>query len=217
MGRSAPILWTRNADGSLSWTLPFPNLLSPMFRMQASPTNLSARRSPLQRRIACLALASIGLFSGCASTSSTAASKELSAPARVSFYDYRGEKSFVLVNEAHTDRVELYSKISDQASTKVASNEVMSALLEFLEDSGFDRQARSGAAPRTSKVWQWGGEIETESGSVFVVVNEQTPTAEKKIFLDCYMNHVQLWSNIFQLQRVKARPGEVFKKPEINR
>ena len=112
MDRGAPILWTRNEDGSLSWTLPFPNLLSPMFRMQASPTNLSPRKSPLQRGVACFALTFIGLFSACASTSTSTASEDMSTPARVSFYDYKGDKSFVLVNEAHTDRVELYSKVS---------------------------------------------------------------------------------------------------------
>jgi hypothetical protein len=141
----------------------------------------------------------------------------VATPTRVTFRDYQQGTNFVLVNEAHTDRVELYSKISAEPSTKVASNEVMDALLDFLNTSGFKKQARPGVAPRSSTTWRWSGEIETSNGSVFFVVNDQTPTAEKKLFLDCYMNHVQLWSNIFQLQRVEGGPDEVFKKPELGR
>ena len=173
--------------------------------------------STQSRTIAWLALTSLGLLSACATPSGGSASADSSTPARVTFRDYREGTKFELVNEAHTDRVELYSKVSADPSTKVASNEVMSALLEFLKDSGFESQARSGAAPRTSSAWQYGGEIETTAGTVFLTVNDSTSADQRRMFLDCYMNHVQLWSNIFQLQRVDAGPGEVFKKPGTKR
>jgi len=173
--------------------------------------------STLSRTIAWLALTSLGLLSACATPSGGSASADSSTPARVTFRDYREGTKFELVNEAHTDRVELYSKISTDPSTKVANNEVISALLDYLSDSGFESQARSGAAPRTSSAWQYSGEIETTAGTVFLAVNSSTPADQRKMFLDCYMNHVQLWSNVFQLQRVDAGPGEVFKKPGTKR
>ena len=188
-----------------------------MFRNHLSTSNLSPRMPPLLRAIAWLALTSLGLLGACASPNSTSVLEDSVAPARVTFRDYRQGTSFVLVNDAHTDRVELYSKISAEPSTKVASNEVMTALLDFLESSGFEEQARPGVAPRSSTAWRWSGEIETSGRSVFFAVNDKTPTAEKKMFLDCYMNHVQLWSNIFQLQRVEGGRDEVFKKPELGR
>ena len=188
-----------------------------MFRNHLSPSNLSPRMSPLRRTIAWLALTSLGLFGACASPNHASALEDIATPARVTFRDYRQGTSFVLVNEAHTDRVELYSKISADPSTKVASNEVMNALLEFLKTSGFEEQARPGVAPRSSSAWQRSGEIETSGHSVFFVVNDKTPSAEKKMFLDCYLNHVQLWSSIFQLQRVEGGPDDVFKKPELGR
>jgi len=135
----------------------------------------------------------------------------------VIFMDYRQGTSFELVNEAHTDRVVLYSEIRENPTTKVASNEVMTALLEYLDSSGFNERAHSGVAPRSSSVFQWGGEIETSSGTISMLVNDKTPVEQRKMFVDCYMNHVQLWSNIFQLQRVDAAAGDVFKKPGDNR
>jgi hypothetical protein len=177
-----------------------------MFRNHPSPSILSPRMSTLSRTIAWLALTSLGLLSACATPSGGSASADSSTPARVTFRDYQEGTKFELVNEAHTD-----------PSTKVANNEVISALLDYLSDSGFESQARSGAAPRTSSAWQYSGEIETTAGTVFLAVNSSTPADQRKMFLDCYMNHVQLWSNVFQLQRVDAGPGEVFKKPGTKR
>ena len=50
-----------------------------------------------------------------------------------------------------------------------------------------------------------------------MVVGDHTPSDQRKMFLDCYMNHVNLWSNIFQLQRVDTDPKELFKKPGLRR
>jgi len=131
--------------------------------------------------------------------------------------DYRQGTVFELVNDAHTDRVALYSEIRADAQTKVTSDEVMDALLEYLEGAGFHGHAHAGVAPRTSDSFQWGGEIERAGKTVFMLVGDQTPGGERKMFIDCYMNHVNLWSNTFQLQRIDAGPGEVFKKPELRR
>jgi len=142
---------------------------------------------------------------------------EVIAPARVRFMDYREGTVFELVNEAHTDRVSLYSEVRSDTQTKVTSDEVMEALLEYLKDAGFSAQARLGTAPRTSDSYFWGGEIEEDGVTMHMIVSDQTPPEERRMFIDCYMNHVTLWSNTFQLQRVDAGPGEVFKKPELRR
>jgi hypothetical protein len=131
--------------------------------------------------------------------------------------DYRKGMAFELVNEAHTDRVSLYSEARANAQTKVTSNEVMKALLEYLDDTGFRKEARSGAAPRTSDSYYWGGEIEAGGEIVSMLVNNNSPAGVRKMFNECYLNHITLWSNTFQLQRVDAGPDEVFKKPELRR
>ena len=185
-----------------------------MFRMikRTSRTSCRATQRPLGKRAQ--GLLSLALLSACAGAPSA---PEASAPARVRFMDYRQGTVFELVNEAHTDRVTLYSEARTDTQTKVTNDEVMGALLEYLDDSGFRSHARTGAAPRTSDSFHWGGEVETGGRTVFMLVSDQTPVGERKMFIDCYMNHVNLWSNTFQLQRVDAGPGEVFKKPELRR
>jgi len=131
--------------------------------------------------------------------------------------DYRQGTVFELVNEAHTDRVALYSELRANTETKVTSDEVMDALLDYLEDAGFRGKARVGVAPRSSDTLNWGGEIEEDGVSMYMVVGDATDPEDRKMFVDCYMNHVTLWSSTFQLQRVDAGPGEVFKKPELRR
>ena len=164
-----------------------------------------------------LGLLSLALLSACATAPNAEEASETSAPARVRFMDYRQGTAFELVNDSHTDRVALYSEVRADTQTKVTSDEVMDALLEYLEDAGFRGQARSGVAPRTSDSYHLGGEIEAGGKTVFMLVGNQTPQGERKMFIECYMNHVSLWSNTFQLQRVDAGPGEVFKKPELRR
>lgn len=171
-------------------------------------------KSPLRPWLCLLALA---LSSACAATPNEAANALPTGPARVRFVDYRQGNAFELVNDSHTDRVKLYSEMRADSSIKVASDEVMSALLEFLQDSGFHRYARSGVAPRTSSTQRWAGEVEVDGATVFVIVDDLTPATQRKVFLNCYMNHVTLWSNIFQLQRVNAGAAEMFKKTGSSR
>ena len=181
---------------------------------------MSSQTTPLRRTSRALGLLSLALLSACASPTSASNAPEASAsaaPARVRFMDYREGTVFELVNEAHTDRVELYSEVRSDTTTKVANNEVMDELLKYLESSGFHQHARSGVAPRTSGSFRWGGEVEAGGGTFFMVVGDHTPSDQRLIFIDCYMNHVNLWSNIFQLQRVDTDPKELFKKPGLRR
>jgi len=188
-----------------------------MFRITLRTSRASSRTTPRSQTRRALGLLSLALLSGCAGSPSAPEASLSATPARVRFMDYRQGTAFELVNEAHTDRVEFYSKVRSDTMTKVANDEVMGALLEYIQTSGFHRHARSGVAPRQSSSYRWGGEVETKSGTVFMLVNDQTPKGKRQAFLDCYMNHVNLWSNVFQLQRVDTDPGEVFKKPETRR
>jgi len=188
-----------------------------MFRITNRTSRASSRGATWNRAFRALGLLFLGLLTACASSPNSTKESVNSTPARVRFMDYRQGTVFELVNEAHTDRVALYSEVRSNTTTKVTNNEVMSALLDYLDSSGFERHARRGIAPRTSSTLRWGGEIETGGGSIYMVVDDNSPLDQRKIFLDCYMNHVTLWSNIFQLQRVDAGPDEVFKKPELRR
>jgi len=58
-----------------------------------------------------------------------------------------GSSPFQLVSESHTSRVELYSNERKDASTKVLNDEVMQALVDHLDELGFDGYAHPGSAP----------------------------------------------------------------------
>lgn len=94
-----------------------------------------------------LALAPLpaALAGACGSTGT----EDDSGPARAIAVDLvgYGPAPFQLVSESHTSRVDLYSQERDSASTKVLNDEVMGALVEHLDELGFDSYARPGSAP----------------------------------------------------------------------
>ena len=162
------------------------------------------------------------LAAGCASTAprSSATAGPQGDPARVVFRDLRQGQTFALVNEAHSDPLELYSKTRSaaEASTKVIENEVMDALLDYLEGEGdFFDHARPGPAPATG--FEKVGQVETDRGTFHMAVSQSSPEEEQQDFLRCYMNFVALWSNVQQFQAVENPGGStgVFQKPEHTR
>lgn len=107
----------------------------------------------------------------------------------------------VLVNQAHTDRVELYSSKRSDLSTKVASDDVMELLLEYLHgDSRFFEFARPG--PASSGNYIKYGEAQLRTGTFHWGVSDHTPKAEGEVFLAWQINFMGLWNEVAQLQTV---------------
>jgi hypothetical protein len=121
-------------------------------------------------RLLLLATASV-LLAACSSTSGSGggggdpASGE---PVRMRLVHYLQGIRFELVSEAHTPRLEQYSTVADsawlKASRKVASNKWMSGLRDYLEDQGFDKDAKPGASPDAARGLRWSLEVEDASG-----------------------------------------------------
>lgn len=103
----------------------------------------SLARPPFVSRALALLLAA--LAAACGSTGSNGSSGE-KHPIAVELMGY-GPEPFVLVSESHTSRVDLYSHERESASTKVLEDEVMQALVEHLDELGFDGYSRPGTAP----------------------------------------------------------------------
>ena len=109
-------------------------------------------RTPLlPRRSNGLARRLSGLLGACAlAACSSAGARAADAPPRaiaVSLHGV-GAAPFELVSAGHTRPVDLYSEERSTASTKVQEDAVMAALVEHLDDLGFDRYAHAGTAPR---------------------------------------------------------------------
>ena len=88
----------------------------------------------------------LALFcAGCASSSS--APEPDGTSRRVTLHDYGLDTHFELVGESHTNRVDYYSTKRGDAARKVQTDEIMKALVDKLEEEGFERFSQPGKAP----------------------------------------------------------------------
>ncbi len=142
------------------------------------------------------------LSTACASSGYSVAKNE---PIEIAFYQ-AGQRHFTLVNEAHTNRLELYSKISNNASTKVATDEIMDTLLDYFDEQGFFELATSGGTHESSEgralVFQGRG------GTLNLSANSSSSQAQLKAFNSCGKAFIDVWNNIFAPQSVRNTQGE---------
>lgn len=142
------------------------------------------------------------LSSACATgPTRQAAPRSPAQPARVVFRHIERNQTMALVNGAHTDRVELYSQQRRDWSTKVAEDEVMDALIEYLYGpSRFFDHARPGPAP-TGGYLKY-GEAQLAGGTFHWAIHANSPLEEKQAFLRWQTNFLALWDSVAQLQSV---------------
>ena len=135
-------------------------------------------------------------------------------PVRVSFRDYRTGTELALVNESHTDRLDLYSKQRSDASTKVAADEIVDALIEYFEDQGFYRSAREGRAPVRTDEWTQAIEVETPDGAKTLLAGRASNASDAETFRESRDAFIAIYNNVYQAQAVEATPGdELFRAP----
>lgn len=152
--------------------------------------------------------ATVGLLA-CACSSTPSASGAPDDPWRVSLYDYRTQKRFELVNEAHTARVDQYSQMRNSADRKVQTNEIMDELVGWLEEHGFSQLAQPGRAPEqggSEAVWSM--ELEGASGARFVLVRKTTPPADHQVCRDLKTGFLQIYNATYAGQAIQLKEGE---------
>ena len=154
------------------------------------------------RPISLLLCALGALVAGCATSQSVI---DTDGPVEVSFYQ-AGQRQFSIVNEAHSNRVELYSKKAGDASTKVASNEIMDALLDRFAEYEFFENSQNGS---------FGGladgralEIQGPNGDVYFHVGKNSPPEQWQNFVSCRVAFLEVYNAIFAPQSVDNTQGE---------
>lgn len=146
---------------------------------------------------------------------STSSAAPLEGPARVTFRDYRSAQHLALVDAGHTDRVALYSDKRNDAALKVASDDIMSALVEFIESSDFAQYARPGAAPGGGNEWAQSIEVSAGGTTRHILARKNIQAGHAATFREVRDAFLATYNNIFQLQAIDAEPGDqVFKRPE---
>ncbi|MBM3991798.1 MAG: hypothetical protein FJ298_12415 [Planctomycetes bacterium] len=148
-----------------------------------------------QRAVALALLALLTLFgTNLLGSCAAAPVSRQHGPTRVGLYDFRSQRRFELVNEAHTARLDQYSTVRANADRKVQSNEIVAELTGWLEAEGFAALARDGASPsRGATDAVWALEVEREGKARHLVVSKSTSPEDyahcrklKDGFLDIY-------------------------------
>lgn len=188
-----------------------------------------SRSRPSHALLRSLWIALLGLFASgallasCAApggaSSSSRLSEEEGAAARVTFVDYRTSVRMNLVNEAHTDPVKYYSEKRVTANTKVTSNEVLARMIEHFDEQGFSRYATAGFAPARGDAGTLQSlEIETPSGTKFLLNGDGVSDPARRAFRECRTAFMQIQELTFQAQAVENAGGNaVFKTPTSKR
>jgi hypothetical protein len=153
----------------------------------------------------------VGLLAcACASSSKSAATP--GEPQRIQLVTYARPMRFELVNLTHTGRLEQYStKVKrDEANRKVQTDELLAALVEWMDDNGFRRLSRPGRAPTTAiEGVAWALEIERPQGVAHVLLTTSMAPQDVKDCVTLKNGFLETFNATYGLQAVEVKPGEV--------
>ena len=172
------------------------------------PAFLGCVRGPLWAFV----LPLLAFLGGCAS----APAADRAAPTRIGLYDFRSQRRFELVNEAHTARLDQYSTVRANADRKVQSNEIVAELAGWLETEGFGALARDGASPsRGSTDAVWALEVELDGKPRHLVVSKSTPPADYALCRNLKAGFLDIYNATYAGQATQTKEGETpFLAPE---
>lgn len=168
------------------------------------------------RTVLLLLLACVpALATGCASAGDSAADPGSYEPVRITFRQYKNGVVFELVNEAHTDRVELYSQVRETADRKVTTDEVADELLHHFDDLHWKRYAAPGPAPESLEGALFALEVERDGQIEHVIEHAGEETATRTDLRLMIQGFLNIYNATWGAQAMKVEPGEdPFKRPE---
>jgi hypothetical protein len=128
-------------------------------------------------------------------------------PSRITWRLYKTDHEITLVNESHSDRLELYSKAKErrEAATKVQNDEIVEAVLDYFDRAGYQGFASTGSAPRA----QIGRasqslEVERQGRTTFMVWSPDRPEKERACFVICRDALVEIWNETYAAQTIEV-------------
>ncbi len=172
-----------------------------MVRLDAAPL-LRAVLAPL-----CLWALALGLCGSTLSCASTARTTDQYV-ASVSLIDYPQGRRWELRSESHTPPVELYSDSRRNADIKITSDEVLAALVAFMEREGFAAHGRNGSAPTSAPGGaQRAFEIEVAGRTRHFVNLPQAPAETRLAFVQLTRRFLELYNEVQSFQSVEETFG----------
>lgn len=154
----------------------------------------------------------------CACSSTEEGSNEetfVGPPTEMRWFLYKSGQTISLVNESHTDRLELYSEVREKAGPKVVSDDVMDGLVEYFEKQGFDEHAKDGPAPATgSPQLTQALEVRADDHVSHMLLGPGSTEEERQSFQECSSAFMEVWNLTYQAQAVENERGKaIFDQP----
>jgi hypothetical protein len=104
-------------------------------------------------------------------------------PMRVTLTMYGAGQKFELVNPAHTDPVKLYSRARRAPNLKVADDQALLDIIDYLGAQGFNEHERVGKAP-AGGAYTLAFEIETPGGVSHWGTNQKVSPQEELVAMN---------------------------------
>jgi len=125
---------------------------------------------------------------------------------RVRWQVYSSGQDLALASQGLLDRASTYSQAVPitAASTKIAPDEIVHALIEHLDGQGV--RSQPGAAPAAGQGWSQSIEIEEAGAKRWIGVGSGSPIDEQKRFRECWMAFTSVYNQTYQLQTVEEAP-----------
>jgi len=159
--------------------------------------------------LALTAVAAPASLLGCAGPSQSGSSSATEAQPRalrVRWRIYSSNQNLCLASQGAQDRAETYSKAVplDAAGTKIAPDDVVAAMIEFLDDNG--PKFITGAAPTTGGAYTQSIEVEAAGATRYIAVGKGSPIDDQKRFQECWKAFASVYNQTYQLQTVEEAP-----------
>ncbi|MEM7518353.1 MAG: hypothetical protein AAF368_15705, partial [Planctomycetota bacterium] len=147
---------------------------------------------------------------------SSTGSRKAGPPTIISLIQPLQGQRLELVNATHTDPVELYSQTRERANRKVATDEILEALIEKFNNEEFQTYSAPGGVPE--------GAMDERGTAIVVDVagerraiwgNLRTPERKLLALNKCIAAFIQVYSNIYALQKKDLRAGEDPFAPQV--
>lgn len=155
------------------------------------------------------------LCTSCSSTGGAQGEDFVGPPTQLRWLRYRSGHSITLVNRSHTNPLELYSKVREEAGPKVTTDDVMDGLVKHFEEQDFDRYAQNGPAPESGgAIYLQALELQVGQRVRHMLLGPGSSEKERVAFQNCTSALVTVWNLTYQVQAVENEAGEsIFMQP----
>jgi hypothetical protein len=130
--------------------------------------------------------------------------------------DYKSGARLELVNESHTSAVDQYSKVREDNTRKVASDDLMRKLIAYTREEGWSKEAVQGSPTgltRSSALWSL--ELVGPDGSSYITQPFKVEAAQRKRLRTIQAAFIDTYNATQGFQAARVREGELpFKVPD---